>query len=399
MKILYLCHRFPFPPNRGGKIRPFNMIRHLARSHEVVVASIARSDAEAEAGRGLDAHGVTSFMGRIGAAQAVLQMLATVPTTIPASMGYFHSPWLRRRVREAATRDGIELIVVHCSSVAPYVEDLTHLPKLLDFGDMDSEKWLAYARRRGFPHSVVDGLEGIKVRRAENRLARRFDYLTATTPLELATIEERGLGTPASCVPNGVDMEYFSPSPEPYDPDRVVILGRQDYYPNIESTLRFCERILPRVRARRPGVRVVVVGADPVPPVRRLADLPGVTVTGSVPDVRPHVRPAAVSVAPLSIARGTQNKILESMAMGVPVVVSPVAARGVDAVAGEHLLAADGDEAFADAVVRVLGDRAERDRLARAGRERVAARHSWETSMRLLDEAVASCVRRFRERA
>jgi sugar transferase (PEP-CTERM/EpsH1 system associated) len=399
LRLLFLCHRFPYPPNRGGKIRPFNMLRHLATTHEVRVASIARSAAEAAAARGIAPHCASFDVGRIAPHEAVLRMLLTVPTPTPASMGYFSVPALRRRVEAMVEREGIDMIVVHCSSVAPYVERFDHLPKLLDFGDMDSEKWLAYARRRRSPVAAVYLLEGLKVKAAEERLARRFDALTATTRLEVGTIVERGLAEEAGHVPNGVDLVAFSPTEAPYVPDSIVLLGRQDFYPNIEASVRFCRRILPLVRRRRPGATVAVVGAEPAGRVRALARLSGVTVTGSVPDVRPHVQAAAVSAAPLEIARGTQNKILESMAMGVPVVCSSLAAQGVDAVPGEHLLAADSDQATADAVVRPLEDDRERRRFAEAGRARVASHHTWAASARALDRWVEVCLRRFRERA
>jgi hypothetical protein len=168
-----------------------------------------------------------------------------------------------------------------------------------------------------------------------------------------------------------------------------------DYYPNQQCMFDFCAEVLPRVRARRPSVKLHIVGADPSPAVRRLGDLAGVTVTGSVPDVRPHVTRAALTVAPLRIARGTQNKILEAMAMGVPVVCSGVAADGVDAVPGEHLLASSSPAECADAVLRVLDDSQLRARLARAGRERVLSHHAWPSSMRRLDAVIERCLGNF----
>jgi glycosyltransferase involved in cell wall biosynthesis len=154
----------------------------------------------------------------------------------------------------------------------------------------------------------------------------------------------------------------------------------------------FCANVLPLLRERRPGVKLIIVGADPSPAVRRLADVPGVTVTGSVPDVRPFVRRTALMVAPLNIARGTQNKILEAMAMGVPVVASRLAAGGVDAVPGEHLLVADTSAEYADAIVTLFERPEARARLATAGRARIRSHHDWSRSMRRLDGIVERCV-------
>jgi sugar transferase (PEP-CTERM/EpsH1 system associated) len=261
----------------------------------------------------------------------------------------------RRRVRlfplkrrSARTIDGLlatekfDLVFVHCSSWRPYrARGHTATPKIPDFGDMDSQKWLDYARFKAFPLSAGYWLEGRKLVAEERRLARRFDLCTATTRAEWETLEGYRTGTPTDWFPNGVDSEYFAPDPAPHDPDTVSFVGRMDYYPNQQCMLDFCAATWPLIRERRRNAKLLVVGADPSPAIRKLAELPGIEVTGSVPDVRPFVRRSAVMVAPLNIARGTQNKILEAMAMGVPVVTSEIAAGGVDAVAGEHLLVAE----------------------------------------------------------
>src|SRR4029453_5458921 len=313
MKILYVCHRFPFPPKRGGKIRPFNMIKHLAQDNEVTVASLVRSEQEAKEGEGLARHCAHYEMGMVRNPVQILRMLARLPTTTPSSMGYFYSPTIARRVRELLAGSRFDLIFVHCSSVAQYVEHVRGTPKILDFGDMDSQKWLEYARYKPFPLSLGYRLEWAKLERAEKELARKFDLCTATTRAEWQTFEGYGPGVASDWFPNGVDSDYFRPNGEPYDPDTIAFVGRMDYYPNQECMFDFCSRILPLLQAKRPGLKLLIVGADPSPAVLRLGTLRGVTVTGSVADVRPYLRRAALMVAPLNIARGTQNKILEAM--------------------------------------------------------------------------------------
>jgi hypothetical protein len=400
MKILYVCHRFPFPPKRGGKIRPFNMIRHFARTHEVTVCSLVRSDAEAREGEGLAAHCRRYEMVRVHDPLQAARMVARLPTPVPSSFGFFHSNELARRIRAAVTRERFDLIFVHCSSVARYVEAIPDVPKILDFGDMDSQKWREYAQSKPFPLSWGYGLEAWKLEREEARLARRFDLCTATTRAEWETLEAMGTGTPTDWFPNGVDSDFFAPTDKPYDADRIVFVGRMDYYPNQECMAEFCAKVMPLLRARRPATTLAIVGADPSPAMRELGKLPGVTVTGSVPDVRPYLHEAALMVAPLNIARGTQNKILEGMAAGVPVLSSRVAAGGVDASAPEHLLTASTPDEYVEAILRVLGDPAERTRLARAGRARMLSHHAWPQSMRRLDGIVERCLAQSRpERA
>jgi sugar transferase (PEP-CTERM/EpsH1 system associated) len=386
MRVLVLCHRFPYPPASGAKIRSFHIAKHLAREHEVTVAAPLRSAEEEAQGKGLSEHCHRVLAERIHPLAARLRMAGNLLTRTPSSMGYFRSPALERRVREELRAREYDLVLVHCSSVAPYVADVAGVTKVLDFSDMDSQKWLAYAGAHGFPLSLGYRIEGRKLRRAEAELARGFDACTTATRAEAETFESYGTGVASDWFANGVDVEHFRPSAEAYDPDSICFVGRMDYFPNGQAMVDFCARTLPLVRARRPDTKLTIVGAAPTRAVRRLAAIPGVEVTGAVPDVRPYVGLAALTVAPLAIARGTQNKILESLAMGVPCVSSEVAAKGVDCVAGEHLLAASTPEGYAEAILRLL---AERGRFAEAGRARMLSHHTWPSAMRRLDAILA----------
>ena len=397
MKILYVCHRFPFPPKRGGKIRPFNMIRHFtSQGHKVTVCSLSRSADEAAEGQGIAPHCERFEMGHVRNPVQALRMVARLPLTTPSSMGFFYSPELASKVSALIQSQSWDLIFVHCSSVAQYVENIKGIPKILDFGDMDSQKWLEYANYKPFPLSLGYRLEGTKMLAAEKRLARKFDLCTATTRAEWETLEAYGTGVATDWFPNGVDASFFAPDGEGYDPDTISFIGRMDYYPNQECMFDFCAHTWPILKARRPTLKLVIVGADPSPAVRKLADLDGVSVTGSVPDVRPHVLRSALMIAPLNIARGTQNKILEAMAMGVPVVTSRVAAGGVDAEDAHHFLVADDAPGYAEAILRVVADPAERQRLSVAGRERMLSHHAWPKSMARLDTIVERCLQNFR---
>ena len=391
MNVLFVCHRLPFPPKRGGKIRPFNIIRHFKeQGHCVTVGSLARSEEEAEEGQGLRQYCDKLLVGCIGKMSAMTQMIARLPTPSPSSMGYFYSARLHRAMRTELSQDNYDLVFVHCSSAAQYVKAPFGIPSILDFGDMDSHKWLDYSSFKPQPLALGYWLEGTKLKREEKRLARRFDLCTCTTQAELDTLNGLQAAERTSWFPNGVDAEFFSPREEPYNPNSICFIGRMDYYPNQQGMLFFCRSVLPLVQGKRPGTELTIVGASPSSEIKDLASLPGVTVTGTVDDVRPYIGRAALSVAPLAIARGTQNKILESMAMGVPVVASDTAAGGVDAVPDEHILTANTPADFADKVVRLLSNPVERNRFAEAARERVITNHSWATSMRKLDGIVAA---------
>jgi sugar transferase (PEP-CTERM/EpsH1 system associated) len=393
MRILFVCHRVPFPPKRGGKIRPFNIIRHLSnRGHEVAVASLARNAEELAEAEGLRGHCARTLVEIVTAPAAWGRMLARVPSTAPSSFGYFYSPRLKRRIHDELAAQAYDLIFVHCSSVGPYVQDIRGVPKIMDFGDMDSQKWREYSVHRSWPRSVVYRVEALKLENMERRLGRKFDYCTCTTRAEWETLEKLGITTPSAWFPNGVDTDFFKPpSPVEYDPNRISFVGRMDYYPNQQAVLAFCRDVLPQIRACRPNIQFDIVGANPTAAIKNLETLGGVTVTGTVADVRPFVTKAALTIAPLAIARGTQNKILESMAMGVPVVCSPQAAGGVDAVPGEHILVAATPKETEAAIKALLESSDMRHRLALAARARVLSHHTWASSMmqldRVLDEA------------
>jgi len=394
MKILFVCHRLPFPPNRGGKIRPFNIIRHLTESgHSVTVGSLARSDEERAEGQPLREYCEKLFVGQINPAAAVAHMVARLPTSMPSSMGNFYSRSLHQEIREELQKTRYDLIFVHCSSAAQYVRSASGVPSILDFGDMDSQKWLDYSTYRRLPMSMGYWLEGTKLCREEKRLARRFDLSTCTTEAELQTLRGFVEEQRTDWFPNGVDAECFSPTDDPYDPDQICFIGRMDYYPNQQAMLNFCNSMLPLIRVRWPAIKLIIVGAEPSLEIKNLAERPGVKVTGTVPDVRDYISSSALSVAPLVIARGTQNKILESMAMGVPVICSKNAAGGVDAVPGQHLLVAESPEEYADCIIRLLESADERRELSLAARQRILSSHSWPASMTKLDAIIGAVAR------
>ena len=394
MKILFACHRVPYPPKRGGKIRPFNIIRHFTeQGHKVTVASLARTQQEADEAADLKKHCEATLVEVIPDHIAWPRMVAWLPTPSPSSFAYFHSPRLAQRVNAALADGSFDMVFAHCSSAAPYVAGARVGLKVIDYGDMDSQKWREYVACKPFPLSMGFRLEAAKLERAERLLARQFDLCTCTTRAELQSLRDLGVTTPSDWFPNGVDGTFFAPEKD-YDPDLVAFIGRMDYYPNQQAVTMFCRDVLPKLQARRSSVRFQIVGAEPPELIRDLGKLPGVSVTGSVPDVRGYITRAALTVAPLAIARGTQNKILESMAMGVPVVCSVEASGGVDAVAGEHLLVAANPDEYVAAVSRVLESREERARLAEAGRGRVLSHHVWRNSMLRLDGIVQEALNR-----
>tara|TARA_R110002126_G_scaffold10245_14_gene46492 strand:+ start:755 stop:1981 length:1227 start_codon:yes stop_codon:yes gene_type:complete len=399
MKILFLCHRFPFPPERGRTLRPFNMIKHFTeQGHQVYVASLTRSAAEASASHGIAPYCHHYYGAVVHEPAQFARMLVRLPLLTPSSMGYFHSQDLQRHVQHLLAQHPFDLIVVHNAAVAHYVSKVKHLPKLLDFGDMDSHKWFAFQSFKPFPLNLAYYLEGKKMLRAEKRLARRFDLCSCATKAELATLQSYDTQVPTAWFPNGVNTEHFTPATVAHQPHTICFVGRMHDYPNQQAMLQFCRQTLPLIREQISDVKLIIVGANPGPAVRALSNLPGVTVTGSVSDVRPYLVAAAAMVAPLNIARGTQNKILEAMAMGVPVVASSQAAGGIDAVLHKHFLVADTPSEYASALVKLMRNPSYRQQLAEAGRQRMLTHHQLHLSMQQLDSIVQQCVNSHQEK-
>jgi sugar transferase (PEP-CTERM/EpsH1 system associated) len=385
VRILFLAHRFPYPPTFGSKVRAFNVIRHLARSHEVTVLSLARSADEEREAAGIApfCHAHRSF--RVHNLVQAAKIALTLPTALSASEAFFHSAAMQREVDRQLAARSFDFIFAHCSAVGRYVERVEGLPKLMDLCDVDSRKWSDYVPHKPWPLSLGYRWEGWRMAAAERRMAGRFDRVTVATRGEVTTLAEMGVREGVDWFANGVDAEFFQPAAEPHDANLISFVGRMDYFPNEQCMVDFCARVWPMLKRARPALTLQIVGAAPTANVLTLGRIDGVTVTGPVPDVRPYVQRSALTIAPLLIARGTQNKILESMAMQVPVVASRIAADGVDAVPGEHLVVADTAEAFCAAVLRITGDAPERERLANAGRARVLSHHAWTSAMQRLD--------------
>lgn len=391
MKILFLCHRMPYPPKRGGKIRPFNMIRHLARSHEVTVATLARTAQERTDAEELRRYCDELVVGHVSALGAWARFGLFGLTGRPATFGYFYSPALYRKVQGLLGTREFDAILVHCSSMAPYVAHHRGSRKVLDFGDADSEKWLEYARSAPAPISWAFRAEGNRVRKAERRLGARFDVGSVNAPREREILAAY-VSSPIAVIPNGVDLEYFQPARAAgpgYIPGRILFTGNMSYRPNVEAARHFVTEILPGIRREIPDAHLYIVGMDPSAAVRRLADGERVVVTGRVEDVRPYFDAAAVAVAPLRVARGLQNKVLEAMAMRVPVVASPAAFAGISAVAGRDLLVPAEPGEFSRAVITLLRDSAARERVAAAGLACVKTNHNWSQLLERLEDLVA----------
>jgi len=381
VKILFLSQRVPYPPNRGDKITTWRLIERMKRQgHSVDVLAFAHDDADRKAARDLEVMGYSVSVFKPRPRWRALPLLATLK---PLTLGVYGSKALQRVVDRRVP--AADLAYAYSSSMGAFF--LKHeLPRIMHFAELDSDKWRQYSERMLPPVSFVYWREWRTLLRFEKRLAHAVDQNVFCTPLEEQIFRERIPGAPSCVMRNGVDLEHHTPAPDRAEPAHLVFCGVMDYYPNVEGCVWFCDEVLPRIRAEFPGVRFSIVGSHPTDEVQRLGDLPGVLVTGFVDDPRDWLVRASVSVAPLRIARGIQNKVLEAMALGLPIVGTSAATQGVGAEVGRDYLVADDAEGQAALVCGLLRDTERARTLGQAARMYVEEHYDWEVCLQPLDE-------------
>jgi sugar transferase (PEP-CTERM/EpsH1 system associated) len=389
--LLYLVHRIPFPPNKGDKIRSYHLLRHLAQRYAVHLGSFVDAAEDRPHVAQLESmcasHHVETLDPRAARLRSVSGFLTGEPLTLP----YYRHSGLQAWVQRAVTQHRIRKAVVFSAAMAQYIENKPELHAVLDCVDVDSAKWSDYADRHGWPSSYVYRREGAKLLAFEREAAARSAATVFVThgEAELFLRHAPQLTGRVHVVENGVNTDYFAPHaerPSPYGDDEspIVFTGAMDYWPNIDAVSWFAAEVLPRILAAQPRARFYVVGMNPAPTVRALSARAEIVVTGTVADVRPFVQHARVVVAPLRVARGIQNKILEAMALARPVVVSRAARNGVSGVAGEEFEVADSAPDFAAKVLSCMAPETA-GRVGAAARARVLRDYAWDRNLAAFD--------------
>ena len=381
MRVLFLAHRVPYPPNRGDRIRSFHWLEYLSRRAEVHLAFLAEQEPPEESIDALEAMCARVAAVRLGKAARWLRGARSLAAGRTATEGLFHSPALKRIVCRWAAQTRFDLVVAFCSSMVQYLdaEALAGVPAVVDLVDVDSQKWLDYAAQSRGPARWLLRLEGRRLRRLECGVSGRAQAIILVSGHEAKLYRSF---SPAECVyaiGNGVDLEYFRPK-EPAEgerPAQCVFVGAMDYRANVDGVTWLAREVWPEVYARRPAARLVLVGSNPGAGVKRLAELPGVELVGEVPDVRPHLSQAAVVVVPLRVARGIQNKVLEALAMGKAVIASPQALEGLEVEPGVHVCRAASPAEWIEGLLALLDDPDLCRRLGLAGRQRVEQSYTW----------------------
>ncbi len=399
MNILYACHRIPYPPHKGDKIRSFHQIRHLAKRHGVHLFALADRRSDLDFAAPLRGFCRTVEVVYLDPRLARLKALAALAGSGPMTLPYFHATRLKRKIREAIKRRNFDVAVAYSSGMLPYLLE-QGIPLAIDFVDLDSQQWLQYAASSKPPWKWMYALEGRRLFEYEKYASARAEVSILVTAREGRVLEEQGAPRRLEAVPLGVDLDHYrldlTPDPElaSLPGPKLIFVGFMAYRPNVEAVIRIVKRILPAVASALPKILFVAVGADPPKAVRDLHDGRTVFVTGRVEDPRPYLRAADLALVPLDLGRGIQTKVLEAMAMNLPVVLTEQAASGVGAEPGRDYLVAKSDEELARAVLVLLKDRERASALAAAGRRFVKEHFGWEDKLlryeKILEEIASS---------
>jgi sugar transferase (PEP-CTERM/EpsH1 system associated) len=406
MQILWLKSDLLLPLDKGGKLRTWHLMRHLAKRHEITylgfadVEEIRRGSVPAIVDRMKEVAVRVETVPRSdvhkGSARFYADAMLHLVDPLPYAVGKYRSRAFRRRVSELLDEQRFDLVV--CDFLFPAV-NLPHpllCPAVIFTHNVEAEIWRRHAETR------AGGLSGLLYRtqykrmlRYEGRTLTRFDGVLAVSDRDRDTFTRVYPGAvrgAISVVPTGVDTEFFAPAPSPEKGRRLVFTGSMDWLPNEDAMTYFCREILPRIRADIPDVSLDIVGRAPTAAVQKLAADHGITVTGRVEDVRPFMRDAAVYVVPLRIAGGTRLKIFEAMAMAKAVVSTSVGAEGLPLEHGRHLMLADEPQAFARSVVRLLRDVGRRREIEQAARALVVERFDWSVAAAEMESALERVV-------
>ncbi|MFZ1990983.1 MAG: TIGR03087 family PEP-CTERM/XrtA system glycosyltransferase [Alphaproteobacteria bacterium] len=391
-KLLFLAHRVPYPPNKGERIRAFHPLKHLAETHEVWLGALADNEAELKETGELRTLCKEVHYTLRRPHEKSLAMALGAASGRALSISAFDNQELRSWCTRTIAAVRPDLVYIVSSAMAQYVLGSEGTARIvMDFVDADSAKFRQYAAARRGPMRFVYNLEAKRVLRFDRAVAHaaKACLFVSETDRNLFAADCPEAADKLHVVPNGVDCDYFDPAPfaaETSQEPIILFTGTMDYYPNVDAVVWFAHEIFPLVRAEILDARFQIVGTSPAPAVRNLAALPGIEVTGAVPDVRPFYARAKVSVAPLRIARGIQNKVLEAMAMARPTVATPNALDGIFATDGEHLLVARDARAFVQATLTAL--RGSIPDLGRKARENVIGHHAWRAQLAKLDAII-----------
>ncbi|BBA32405.1 glycosyl transferase, group 1 [Methylocaldum marinum] len=390
-EILFLAHRIPYPPNKGDKIRSFHLLKYLSESYRVHLGAFVDDPDDWRYVSEVEKFCGETRLLPLQPGRSKLKSLKGLATRLPLTVPYYADTRMGTWVDGILNERPIHAALVFSSAMAQYVADYDSLPRIIDFVDVDSDKWRQYAARKNWPMSWIYRREADCLVRYERKIANAFSRSAFVSENEAALF--RSLAPEANdrilSIENGVDTAYFADRADyvnPYSPDELVMVftGAMDYWANVDAVTWFANEIFPEIRRQLGSARFYIVGARPTESVRTLAQTEGVKVTGAVEDVRPFLKHARCVVTPLRIARGVQNKVLEAMAMGKSILSSEAAVEGIDVVDRLDLIVPKTPGDWVELGLNVLGADDFLPRESEKNRRFIMQRYGWEMSLHRL---------------
>jgi polysaccharide biosynthesis protein PslH len=380
--ILYLAHRLPYPPNKGDRIRTYHQIKHLAERHRVWCACFSDEPEDARHFTKLREMCENVAVVPWSRGRAMIRSAMGLLRGDGLTLSAYHDARMHRIVSEWSNRISFDATIAFSACMGPYALEARTARRLLDLCDVDSQKWVEYSETRRGPSSWLCQREARHLRVFEESSLGRFDVVTVITQRERNLLDPTGLSKRLHIVGNGVIPPTYAARAASTLGPRIGFVGAMDYPPNVEAVQWFVTNVWHRLREKLPLAQFVIIGRNPIGAVRRLTRMPGVEITGTVADVSALIRECRIIVAPLRIARGLQNKVLEAMALGRPVVATTSTAYSLNAEAGRDIVVADRPEDFAAKALQLLTDDALCDEVAKSGRACVDQHHSWRRILR-----------------
>lgn len=388
MKILVLLSRFPYPLEKGDKLRAYYQIQELAKGHEIVLCAVTDQPVKAAWKAELEKYCVELHVFQLRKPLMYWNTVKQFFTGKPYQTGYFYQSWIRRKMHEIIHKEQPDHIYCQLIRTTEYVKNIHAIPKTLDYMDALSKGMFRRAEMASGIKKHLITEEGKRLAEYEHRI---FDYFNHHTII--SSQDREFISHPQKkeivVIENGIS-EAFSSYNKPVEKDRdLVFTGNMNYPPNIACCEYLVNEILPLLRRKKPGIRVLLSGANPHQRVKALAVQEEVTVTGWVEDIRDSYARAKLFVAPLFIGTGLQNKLLEAMAMGIPAITTPLANNALQAIEGESVIIAANAEQFTKAILNLLDDPNYWSIVAQTGREFVQAKYSWEGSVKKLEQVMS----------
>ncbi len=393
--LIFLCHRIPYPPNKGDKIRSYHILKELSGQYNVHIAMFIDDPEDKQHVSHVSGLCESLWFREINPSVRKMVTLPYLFSTTSLTEAYYKDSGLRSWLKDKINDLDNPIIFVFSSALAQYVmsPQCSDLVRIIDFVDMDSDKWCQYSKKSSFATKLIYRRECDLLRRYESRIASEFDrsYFVSPQEAELFTRHNPMQTSRIGYFNNGVDLQYFDPSVQvenPYSENKEILVftGAMDYWANVDAVTWFVSEVFPRIRTANPKAEFYIVGSNPSSKVQRLDSVDGVHVTGRVEDVRPYISYAKVVVAPMRIARGVQNKVLEAMAMAKTVVTTSAGYEGIAAESGVHLYIEDNAQQMADLIARLLSDVSELKDMGWQARQRIVEAYSWHASLKPLIE-------------